>query len=407
MSTESQRYHTPFVLRTGIFHSYWRTIIWWVGLSIVRYIMLLFGGIGITFLFDLPFLLSGCLILVLGTWTLRYTIAGYDELFDVFDEETENRLKLYRSFDRPPSHAQEEVRRLFKDQATYETFRGQVHRILFGKTEAVVFLLGVILTYGICVVVFLIQPTWSWFGITVYPWTYIQTLVGEFILVPLLLIFGIAGLYLAFEYILVISELGASKENLRVWEFVQQLRGERSVDTVPMSYQNFYNNASTIGQYIYRLSFRAVLTLVIGALSTLLLSITLEGGLSLDNWILSISVVPVAFLVFIMPQLRIHNLLRDVKAEVLKGLEEEHGHLKIRFMSLLKEKQQTSTITKRHIKRSKSLSQDIDFLRRVIKDTQKGGSWSFRMPTALKLLGASLIPIITALIQTILSSFLL
>jgi hypothetical protein len=107
----------------------------------------------------------------------------------------------------------------------------------------------------------------------------------------------------------------------------------------------------------------------------------------------------------VIPQLSIHNTLTKVKNTLLNCLEEKLGHLKIRYISLPRD-QRMGNIRRQNTLKAEMLREEIDTLRQMIEDTKLRGTWTFQMPTALKLLGASLIPIIAAIIESVLPYYL-
>jgi hypothetical protein len=78
------------------------------------------------------------IVVPIGTSTIRDIVAGYGNLFGVFDEKTEEKLKLYKSLSPSSSETRKGMRRLFKDDDTYAAFQEGIRRVVFDKTTDIV-----------------------------------------------------------------------------------------------------------------------------------------------------------------------------------------------------------------------------------------------------------------------------
>jgi hypothetical protein len=187
-----------------------------------------------------------------------------------------------------------------------------------------------------------------------------------------------------------------------------RLRGQK-MDGELMSYEQFFDNASIIGRFIYRVTYRLILILVSGAILLIAVDYLNPHDLYLINplsWPLSFGIILTGFLIFIIPQVVLHNFLTQIKDSVLNGLEREHSKLSIEFFDSLRElrkTRRTSKLQEAHEQRRR----DIELLRQMIHDNRDSPTWSFRMPAALKILFASILPILVLIIEVVLRIFVL
>ncbi len=398
---QKKRY-TPIVLRFGYLHSYWRTLTPIILIFTVNFLIMFYLGLIDQIITHIPFTILAILLYILAIWTIRDTVAGYDELFDIFDEQTEQELNLYTSMDRPPSQAQRDLKSLFKDDTAYDRFREKVRSILFNRGEIILIFLAIVVFVVGASVFFFMEAGWEYLGVIIYPWTHIVVIIfaaGLF----LIALFAFGALLLFLGIMRAISELGKSSSDLKVQQYIDCLRGAPfDPELAIMSYEHFYNNASIIGRFIYRVTFRVIIILVVAALYSIFLDIQIYRIINLSTWVFSISIIIAGFLIFVIPQTGLHKILYLTKDGVINGLEEVHGRLKIQFIESLRATPHTTPPAANHTE----LREDIETLRQIIYDTREGPTFSFRMPTALKLLLASTIPIIVAVLQTLLLRFI-
>ncbi len=391
MDKKPRKFFTPIILRFGILHSYWRTLPI-LGLIFIVDVTLQFLD-GITILWPELILLN--LAVLIGIWVIRDAVAGYDELFDVFDSETEKKLKLYQSMDRPSSKSQEDIRNLFKDRKTYQAFRKNVRNILFGTTEFFALVFAIICFVVLIGYQLLFPSNGTPLGTSsLVTIRMIINITASFFIT----LFATSGIVLVFGYLNTISLLGKSSKDLRIWNYIDYLRGNRVSNGAFMTYEGFYDNTSTIGHFVYRFTLRIVVLEVIAALGILLSSLLSLGYISLVSWFFSLSITIASLVIFLIPLFSLHKVLSKAKIAILDCLKDEYNHLKIAFMSYLREKR-TTTSTSGISKKGKDLATEINAIQTMILETRLQWTWAFRLPMALKVLGASLIPALTAIIE--------
>ena len=111
MNEGEKSLYTPIVLRTGFMHSYRRTLSLLLALIIIEIVVWTLAGYWPRFA-ELGserwgFIIILILVVLLGTRTIRDIITGYADLFNVFNEKTEDNMKIYHSMNRPSSETQE------------------------------------------------------------------------------------------------------------------------------------------------------------------------------------------------------------------------------------------------------------------------------------------------------------
>jgi hypothetical protein len=104
MSKKKKGLYTPIVLRTGFMHSYRITIALLLSVIVLEALFWTLAGFWPRFdelgLMRLGLIAILAVVVPIGTRTIRDIVSGYADMFDVFDEKTEERLKLYRSLER-------------------------------------------------------------------------------------------------------------------------------------------------------------------------------------------------------------------------------------------------------------------------------------------------------------------
>ncbi|MHA1577336.1 MAG: hypothetical protein ACTSU3_08230 [Candidatus Thorarchaeota archaeon] len=410
-----EKLYTPLVLRTGIFHSYTRTIAPWIVLNLTSFIVLLIAGmiidpLGVLIVFAFTF------ILIAGTWTVRCAVSSFDELFDVFDEDTENRLNLYRSIykpatdkpatDKPATGTQEKVKSIFIKSEDYTNFRTKIQNAIFSRNEA--FYLGVLSIALIVVnIYYYLDPATGYYnGFLVFPWTNIHAIIWISGIAGYLVIFGMAALWIIFRFFAIIKVVDNSKGFFKVSAYIEYLQGGAQSENDVMPYHTFYNTIALVGEKIYRITSMAVITLVLAVMWIIGNSVINLGNVDIVAWILSIVMIPLTFLVFTTPQWLIHSTLANLKSAILEATLEEYDRKKLVFTSLVRSKTSSFLTDTESSKLVRPLYDSLLGMQILSSDMEEAPTWTFKMPTALKLVATSLLPIIAAISQPYLLSLL-
>jgi hypothetical protein len=297
---------------------------------------------------------------------------------------------------RPDSESQKEIYSLFSSQEGYETFRKKVRQFLFSSSEVLLLLIGAALFFVGLALMSCFPLFWELMGMILVI-NLAQVFIGT------ILAFG--ALHLCIGTMRTIHFLSSRKKDFRIWKSVQYLSGKSRDKSQFMSYQNFQQTASGIGRFVYNITFRLILLMVSTTLIILVISWDIMKYVTLEIWILATGIIIAAFFIFIIPQLGMHKLLSEVKKAMLKMLEEEFDHLEFQYVTKLRGARMSRGRGK-SVGVSSSLREEITTLGSIIERTRKGGTWSFEMPHALKLLFASAIPLLGAIVESLIPALL-
>jgi hypothetical protein len=394
VSEETKKMYTPFVLRTGFMHSYLRTIPFLFLTVLLEFIFWTLGDFWPRFN-ELAYerwvlILILALVVPIGIRTIRNIVADYDDLFDAFDEETEEGLKLYRSMDRPSSATQEEMKGLFKDQEAFKKFQNGIHDIIFEKWTELGFLFSIAIVISV-VFIFSIYPKLLGIAYSTYPLLILE--ITSDILSILLLTLSISLLIVfGFGYLRTISHLGASRNGFGVWNYIRYLRGVPEKEGSIMSYWKFYDCTSMIGQKFSRIAFRIILLMVLTGLTQVLF-----GPPSPVIWIIAGGSIFTGVMILALPLDSLHNVMVEAKKAVIKELDEEYDHLTVGFVSHLRELRHSEETT-RNERDDVELATKITALRGIIQEAKQHSEWPIKFPIVVRILVTSLIPLfITAI----------
>ncbi|MFX1474838.1 MAG: hypothetical protein ACFFCO_05065, partial [Promethearchaeota archaeon] len=120
---------------------------------------------------SLPLNTAIVLLLVMGVWTIRDTVAGYDDLFDLFDPSFEEKLNLYTSMDRPTTLAQHDFCQLFNNQPAFERYRNNLREIIFDRAELALIALAILIAITATSIITFFLPHLAFFyGVNIYPY---------------------------------------------------------------------------------------------------------------------------------------------------------------------------------------------------------------------------------------------
>ncbi|MGY5880410.1 MAG: hypothetical protein RTV31_09165 [Candidatus Thorarchaeota archaeon] len=392
-----EKLHTPLMLRTGFFYSYRHTLIVWASLLAAIYLVNLtlgFEEIIFTILSDAIF----TLVILSGAGAMKKVVSSYHEMFGIFDSDILTQLSTFNGFKIDEKIEPHKTRDLFTTTDSYNDFRQKTSRILFSKIEIWILTLVTLTCFGFILITFATPGSWSVYGEYVPFWTLLRQILGVVIFFPLVVIYAVAGLIFIFGYFRIVHLLKESRENFLVFEHIRFMKNEAEKTRAGVSYYKFYNDIAIIGRQIYEVTFQAVVTLVVG----LLWYVNFPLHPAINSWIMSAIVIPIAFIIFILPQLHLHSLLAMVKEFELQYLENEHDSLKVQFLSILGTSK-SSGDTRKHLDpfERNSICNEISTLKDLIYDTRAAPTWSFRMPTTLKLLGTSILPFLATIFQQI------
>jgi len=398
MTKGEKKLYTPFVLRTGIMHSYRRTLALLFSVIILEAGYWTIGGFWSQFSV-LGFQRWGIIVILIfiipiGIRTIRDIFAGYEDLFNVFDENTEENLKAYRSMKRPSSEIRKGMSPLFKDEKSYSEFQESIRTIIFENiTEIVVLMISISIVMGIVTNSVIFEKIIMDGAISAYPFSILEGTIDIITSMLITLSLSLICLY-GVGYLRTISRLGASQSDLSVWNYVQHLQGTPVKESSIMSYRNFSDYTSTIGRHFSGIAFRIVLLMVLGGVTQVLYNTNIPPTVT---WILASSPLVVSGLILVLPLNSLHKVMHQAKEAVLRELEEEYDFLTLRFVTYLSEQRHSERTTSGN-QDDENLAMKISSLRGIISDTEQQWTWPVRSPMVLRIIITSMIPFaITAL----------
>jgi hypothetical protein len=400
------RYHTPLILRTGFLHSYKRTIpviVFWLVLNILTYWQM--GVLGFlqgdvwTYLF-LP-------LFIIVIHIARKAVSGYDDLFGVLDPEFEKNLKLYKSLDLPVDTVnQERIKTIFIDESDYLEFKGDVRKLLFHGVEKY-FVLAIIIASPI--ITYFYVDAYLFVGVygATEPVLWLYIYIATNIIIGLAIVCGIASLvWIVFSMIISISKLEAYRNKFKISNYIQLLKGERfeSLDRV-MGYDTFYEQTTAIGSFIYGLTLRALIIVIAYALNLIFFSFLNQLNLGLGVYAIGLSIVVFSVILFMWPQLGLHNLLNKRKKEILRELKLKQDALDTEVMIItsrfIESERSGPTLNEASLKREAS-----ERVGSIYSNVKERSTWGFEITTFIKFVSTSAVPLITTFISSIAENIL-
>ncbi len=399
---EERKYYTPFIMRFGILASWPRTLLffalYWVVLLVTSFMS---GVVHIAILDAWVYVIL--LFTVLGIWTVNETVKGFDRIFDIFDPEFEAKVKLYKSMDIPATEEQDRVSSLFSNTESYHKFRDEVRSLVFSRWEHV--LVGVVLLAGIIGSVLLFTTydirVFGIYGVVLEPYTTIFYVAAAAIFIVTGLS-AISLLWLLISMVLSVSRLKKYKEDLKISNYIDMINKQKMYNEDEVSgYETFYALTSPIGQFLYGITFR-IMMILIGIVTCWMIIMTLLGlEIEMIGIILSAALAGASLVIFVIPQMGIHLLLAEVKNEVVDALVLRRDETNTKFLL-----QFTDFSTGDAGSRETppfGLKALVEHLERIIDMVLNQPTWSYRMPTALKLIATSLLPLLIAVLDWLLN----
>jgi hypothetical protein len=340
------------------------------------------------------------IVVPLGTSTIRDIVAGYVNLFDLFDEQTEENLKLYRSLNRSSANNQKKMDRLFKDEHTYKAFQEKMREVVFDKATDIIVIVTII-----SITIFVLYNTVNEkiilkASISSYPHLILELLIDAYATVFLIaalsfiLMFGI-------QYFIILNRLGGSLSDFSVWNYVQFLRGTPVKDSSFISFWRFDDYTSVIGQHFSGVAFRIVLLMAFGGLAQILYNVSTS---TMVTWILASIPLVLSVLVLVLPLNSLHRVVQDAKVAVLRELEEEYDHLTLRFLNQLTKRRHSLTDDRAGVA-DIDLAVETTSLRGIIVETRHLSTWPVKAPAVLQIITTALIPIAYFILEEILREF--
>jgi hypothetical protein len=329
-------------------------------------------------------------------------VRGYDDLFGVLDPDFEKKLKLYKSLDLPlePTTNQKRIREIFINKDT-ESYKEKVRKLLFGGIERYLVYAVIIASPVIAYLYFDAYLFVGVYGATEpIIWLYIYIISN--LIIGLVIACSIASLaWIVFSMILSISQLEDCKNDFKITNYFKLLKGEEyeSLDRV-MGYDTFYEQTTAIGTFITGLTLRALIIMVLYALNLIFFSFLNQLNLGFGVYAIGLSLIGLALILFIWPQLGLHNLLSKRKKEIMRELVLKKDKLDTEVMVInarfIESEHSGQTLNKASVRREAS-----DRVENIYRNVKERSTWGFEITTLIKYVGTSAVPLITQILSAI------
>jgi hypothetical protein len=332
----------------------------------------------------------------------RKAVSGYDDIFGVLDPEFEKNLKLYKSLDLPVDTVnQERIKTIFINQNDYMRFKEDVRKLLFHGVERY-FVLAIIIA----------SPVITYFYVDAYlivgvygamePLIWLYIYIASNLIIGLAIVCCLASLvWIIFSMIMSISKLEGYRDSFKISNYIQLLRGERfeSLDLV-MGYDTFYEQTTAIGSFIYGLTLRSLIIVIAYALNLIFFSFLNQLELGLGVYAIGLSIVVFSVILFMWPQLGLHNLLNKRKKEILRELVLKQDSLDTEVVFItsrfIESERSGPILNDASLKREAS-----DRVGNIYQNVKARSTWGFEIATFIKFVSTSAVPLVT----TVISSF--
>jgi hypothetical protein len=246
-------------------------------------------------------------------------------MFDVFDEKTEEKLKLYRSLKR--SSSEKGMPRLFKDDKTYTAFQERIRQVVFDKTTDTVIVITILSVMVFVVYNTLHEKVRLNGGISSYPLRILEIFIDAYATTFIISALSFI-LVLGIGYFYVLNLLGGSKSDLSVWNYLHFLRGDKDKGPSVMTYWRFHDYVSIIGRHFSVIVFLIVLLMAFGGLAQILYNASTS---TVVTWTLAATPIVLSVLTLILPLSSLIRVSNEINGVILRGLEEEYDYLTLRF----------------------------------------------------------------------------
>nr|MDO8135630.1 hypothetical protein [Candidatus Njordarchaeum guaymaensis] len=175
----------------------------------------------------------------------------------------------------------------------------------------------------------------------------------------------------------------------------------RAVSRAP-SFFVLHTSVREIGVFMYRICLRIIIVGFILVLWYILADLTNLGGrVSITTTVVSPSILLIASLLFIVPQMNIHGLLTRFKDRTITELEAAHDEVRSAFLASMGDPKFFEK--EKRWKTRQEIREDSSTIKDMISEARAKGTWSFSFPAVLKLFGAAALPLLTVLMQAIAS----
>jgi len=389
-----EKAHRPIILRTGIGYKYRPSITFCLVVLIVYFVLLLVAGVPFLVISsDFATWLSLVLILF-TTYIFRNTILEFDAMFNVFGESREDRTSL--------------VKGIFDSEDEFRRYQLRLRKTIRSRLDILLGILGVL-------AVIAIGPTyWGWTNfieIEFHGYLNSLTTVTAYVALITVMFEGFllgAGGWIVLSIIMAVSLIGRSlrRRAPQTAIIAEDERKPRSQDRlgnldITSQFFEFHRSVREVGAFMYRFCLK--LTLLAFVWITFYISIDLfirrTGYVDPGTMQASIVLMLVIFAFFVIPQLGTHGLLARKKDDVIRQLDRAYGRINSAFLQSMADRDflKQSTIWKDRAE----IREDSQVIKEMLNHVKGMGVWSFSFPTVLKLIAATALPLLAAIVQAL------
>ena len=405
-----QSYHTPLALWLGIPLNWKLT----VGMAMTLHIWVIFASLmagvnPVKIILDLwmwvwPFLWYGISIIV------KRMFNTIEDIFDVFDPEIEKNLKLWQTMDQSETEKQKRFRSLFINEEEYNRFRRDLQSSLFGDNELKIFLVIFSIQFVFFILALMGFSTDSivargLYGLHIQPWV-------DTVLLADMIFFNfthyLAGSVVVFLAVIVVhmSRLSDYRKGLKAFILVDALKEDntKASSNDMMGYDQFFEIIRDIGQFLYETTLHIVILMGIWtSLASLLLTVP-GHQTTIAMYSNSVFIVFCALVILIAPQLGIHRVLSELADDSTNVLTTHINQLNNKLIHntefFLKQTSNQFSVV------DKDLILIIERFESIRSRIEESSHWAFHTSMAVKVLVASLIPLMSILASEIIHRLL-
>lgn len=426
--------YIPFILKWKILLSYERTM----AIVIVHWISMVACYWFLGTIHDHirnPFTYIWFFYWIAAIWIFRWVVKGLYDLFEIpsldglieelFNNETyvdKIRRKLWKKErSREPKYRSRfrlQMNSLFIKENNDE-FEKYLDKLIFRKAEQVVFLILFIIQIILIFGVRQLDPNWSdqYYQISQYPWEFFHwfsvTLFYNFMWYPTLSLVTILTNFSWAIYLLrPIKQNDTSKisnpeiqlsisKTLKISNFVHSLktRGNSVEATNMMEYELYHSRIILIGQYLYSLTFYIIILVTPWTITVAIFLSDNASTFLIFSYISGFMILSSVCLFFL--QIGIHKALKASKEAVLEGYNEMYNETVIegiqqsaKRVGIRVDKSRHTTIEIDIPNHTSSINSDLEIQTSIRERLEKQSTWGFKPSMFLKVITASLIPLV-------------
>jgi hypothetical protein len=280
-------------------------------------------------------------------------------------------------------------------------YKKKVRKLLFGGIERI-FIVGIVIASPL--IAYLYFDAYLVVGVygSMEPAVWLYIYIISNLIIGLVIACSIASLaWIIFSMILSISKLEESKKEFKIEYYIEHLKGNKiqSLDLV-MGYDTFYEQTTAVGTFLTGLTLRALIIMVLYALNLTLFSFLNLLNLGVGVFAIGLFIIGIALILFVWPQLGLHNLLNRRKKQIMRELAIKKDSLDTQVMfiteRIIDSDHEGHTLNEAVVRREAS-----ERVKSIYDNVKVRSTWGFEITTLIKYMGTSAIPLITSLLDAI------